>query len=139
LFSFSLQEYKVFFFWVQQHFCTKVIAICFKDLFGSANLISTFTANNVLRVHKMLRKQILGLFLVSISWFVLAGSFLSYTYQQTTIETMPGVVLDGVQINQPLYNETITTPYKEYTLPLIMFSVALFFAGFALYFLRFKD
>ena len=87
----------------------------------------------------MLRKQILGLFLVSIAWFVLAGSFLSYTYQQTTIETMPGVVLDGVQINQPLYNETITTPYKEYTLPLIMFSVALFFAGFALYFLRFND
>jgi Sec-independent protein secretion pathway component TatC len=108
-------------------------------LFGSANLISTFTANNVLRVHKMLRKQILGLFLVSIAWFVLAGSFLSYTYKQTTIETMPGVVLDGVQINQPVYNEAITTPYKEYTLPLIMFSVALFIAGFALYFLRFPN
>ncbi len=83
----------------------------------------------------MLRKRILGIFLVFIAWFALAGAALAYWYEQTTIETMPGVNMEGVQIIQPIYNETITTPYRDYTLPLIMFSVALFIAGFAFYFL----
>jgi len=64
----------------------------------------------------MLRKRILGIFLVSIAWFALVGAALAYWYEQTTIETMPGVNIEGVQIIQPIYNETIATPYRDYTL-----------------------
>jgi len=79
-----------------------------------------------------MRTWILGIAIIIVAWAVMAGAALAYTYAQTTIETLPGVVIDGSQALQPIYNETTTTPYKDYTFPLIIVSITLFVAGVTL-------
>jgi hypothetical protein len=80
----------------------------------------------------MRRIWILGIAIIFVAWVVMAGAALAYTYHQTTIETIPGVVVDGSQILQPIYNETTATPYKTYTYPLIIVSITLFVSGIVL-------
>ncbi len=80
----------------------------------------------------MRRTWILGITIIIAAWVVMSGAALAYTYKQTTIETMPGVVIDDHQILQPIYNEATTTPYKAYTYPLIIVSITLFVGGVAL-------
>jgi hypothetical protein len=82
--------------------------------------------------------RILGILLVIIGGVFMAGAAETYTYEQTTIETMPGVNVEGVQILQPVYNEVTTTPYQNYTLPLILGGIVLFIVGFVLIFYLYR-
>jgi hypothetical protein len=87
----------------------------------------------------MLRKRFFGILLVIIAGCILASSGLAYSYEQTAIETMPGIVVEGVQIVQPVYNEVTTTPYRGYTSPLIIVSVALFAGGLTIMFFQSRN
>lgn len=68
---------------------------------------------------------------------MLSSSGLAYSYQKTTIETMPGIVVEGTQHIKPTYDEVTTTPYRSYTVSLIIISVALFAVGIVIMFLQF--
>jgi hypothetical protein len=82
---------------------------------------------------KMSETRRKGLTMVILGALVLISAALAYSYQQTTTEMIsPGFSLGGQQIMQPIYHEVTTTPYKDYTTPLILGGIALFPVGFAL-------
>ncbi len=87
-----------------------------------------------LRKHEMSETRQLGIALVIIGGLVLAGAAFAYAYQETTTETIPEFSFGGIQVTQPTYYDVTTTPYKDYAVPLIIGSVALFVVGFALMF-----
>ena len=73
-----------------------------------------------------------GLIIIFFGALLLFAAAFAYSYQQTTTNTIPGMSFGGITVTQPYSYDVTTTPFRDYTLPLVLGGVALFVSGFAL-------